>query len=107
MSQPEGEKGHVLVTPLWVFVVRIFQILVSLAILGLAADLAHDAYLDEEGLALAVVSRYQALSFRYFGDKFQTQARLTITSISLSSLGSSPCMPSLPSDSQRCISSIM
>ncbi|KAL7926271.1 hypothetical protein ACQKWADRAFT_282264 [Trichoderma austrokoningii] len=54
MQQPEGEQAHVLVTPLWVFVTRIFQILVSLAILGLAADLAHDAYLDEEGLALAV-----------------------------------------------------
>ncbi|EHK39739.1 uncharacterized protein TrAtP1_006745 [Trichoderma atroviride] len=54
MQQPEGEKAHVLVTPLWVFVTRIFQILISLAILGLAADLAHDAYLDEEGLALAV-----------------------------------------------------
>lgn len=71
MQQPEGEKAHVLVTPTWVFVARIFQILVSLAILGLAADLAHDAYLDEEGLALAVVSRFSSQSRHYLDGKFQ------------------------------------
>ncbi|GFP56828.1 hypothetical protein ACSS6W_004653 [Trichoderma asperelloides] len=54
MQQPQSEQDHVLVTPLWVFVSRVFQILVSVIILGLAADLAHGAYLDEEGLALAV-----------------------------------------------------
>ncbi|KAL7949629.1 G-protein coupled receptor protein [Trichoderma barbatum] len=54
MQQPETESGHVLVTPLWVFVCRIFQVLISLIILALAARLMHDAYLDEEGLALAI-----------------------------------------------------
>ncbi|KAL7939779.1 G-protein coupled receptor protein [Trichoderma chlorosporum] len=54
MQQPENESDHVLVSPLWVFVCRIFQILISLIILALAADLMHDAYLNEEGLALAV-----------------------------------------------------
>ena len=56
MQQPEGKPDHILVTPIWVFVVRIFQILISLVILALAARLMHDAYLDEEGLALAIVS---------------------------------------------------
>ncbi|KAL6863865.1 G-protein coupled receptor protein [Trichoderma novae-zelandiae] len=70
MQQPEKESGHVLVTPIWVFVVRIFQILISLVILALAARLMHDAYLDEEGLALAVaiitwiVTLYAILSER-------------------------------------------
>lgn len=56
MQQPENESGHVLVSPLWVFICRIFQVLISLVILALAARLMHDAYLDEEGLALAIVS---------------------------------------------------
>jgi hypothetical protein len=46
---------HVLKTPIWVLVVRGFQIFISLVIVGLAGRLMHDAYLDEEGLALAVV----------------------------------------------------
>ncbi|PKK52057.1 hypothetical protein CI102_2601 [Trichoderma harzianum] len=54
MQQPENESGHVLVSPLWVFICRIFQVLISLVILALAARLMHDAYLDEEGLALAI-----------------------------------------------------
>ncbi|KAL7790062.1 G-protein coupled receptor protein [Trichoderma ceciliae] len=54
MQQPENEGGHVLVSPLWVFICRIFQVLLSLIILALAARLMHDAYLDEEGLALAI-----------------------------------------------------
>lgn len=73
MQQPEGEKTHVLVTPLWVFVTRIFQILISVIILGLAADLAHDAYLDEEGLALAVVSRFSPQPPHYSDVKFQKE----------------------------------
>ncbi|KAL7908909.1 G-protein coupled receptor protein [Trichoderma velutinum] len=68
MQQPENESGHVLVSPLWVFICRIFQVLISLIILALAARLMHDAYLDEEGLALAIaiitwiVSLYAILS---------------------------------------------
>lgn len=54
MQQPERQSDHILVSPTWVFVVRIFQILISLVILALAARLMHDAYLDEEGLALAI-----------------------------------------------------
>lgn len=73
MQQPEGEKAHVLVAPLWVFVTRIFQILISVAILGLAADLAHDAYLDEEGLALAIVSRFSLQSPHYPDGQFQKE----------------------------------
>lgn len=81
MQQPESENGHVLVTPLWVFVTRIFQIIISIIILGMAADLAHDAYLDEEGLALAVVSQYSPLFPHYFNGKFQKEhVMLTINS---------------------------
>ncbi|KAM0264505.1 hypothetical protein ACHAQJ_000696 [Trichoderma viride] len=54
MQQPESGKDHILVSPLWVFICRIFQVLISLIILALAARLMHDAYLDEEGLALAI-----------------------------------------------------
>ncbi|RFU73627.1 g- coupled receptor [Trichoderma arundinaceum] len=54
MQQPQTENDHVLATPLWVFIVRIFQVLLALIILALAARLMHDAYLDEEGLALAI-----------------------------------------------------
>ncbi len=46
---------HVLSTPVWVFAVRLAQVLVSLIVLGLSADIAHDLYLDELGLAIAVV----------------------------------------------------
>ncbi|KAH6609468.1 hypothetical protein Trco_002814 [Trichoderma cornu-damae] len=54
MQQPENENDHVLASPLWVFICRIFQVLISLIIFALAARLIHDAYLDEEGLALAI-----------------------------------------------------
>lgn len=51
----EGSE-HVLKTPIWMTVIRGFQFLVSLIIVGLAGRLMHDAYLDEHGLALATVS---------------------------------------------------
>ncbi|POR37837.1 Uncharacterized protein TPAR_01970 [Tolypocladium paradoxum] len=47
-------SDHVLKTPIWVFAIRIAQVVLSLIILGLAADIAHDLYLDELGLAIAV-----------------------------------------------------
>lgn len=50
-----GDAGHVLKTPIWILVVRGFQFLFSLIIVGLVGTLIHDAYLDEEGLALAMV----------------------------------------------------
>ncbi|KAG9254844.1 G-protein coupled receptor protein [Emericellopsis atlantica] len=50
----DGAHAHVLKTPLWMLVIRGFQILISLIIVALAGRLMHDAYLDEEGLALAI-----------------------------------------------------
>ncbi|KPM42983.1 hypothetical protein AK830_g3573 [Neonectria ditissima] len=52
--QEKSAGDHVLKTPLWVVVVRGFQILISVIILGLCADLMHDAYIAEEGFSLAV-----------------------------------------------------
>lgn len=46
---------HVLKTPMWMMIIRGFQFLLSLIIVGLAGRLMHDAYLDEEGIALATV----------------------------------------------------
>ncbi|KND87289.1 hypothetical protein TOPH_08065 [Tolypocladium ophioglossoides CBS 100239] len=56
MEQTHNEvaSGHVLETPIWVFAIRIAQIVLSIIILGLAANIAHDLYLDELGLAIAV-----------------------------------------------------
>lgn len=54
-----NEKGatadHIIATPIWVLVVRVFQFLLALIILGLSGALIHQAYLDENGLALAIV----------------------------------------------------
>ncbi|KAG5938816.1 hypothetical protein E4U59_003569 [Claviceps monticola] len=50
-SRPSS--SHVLHTPIWVTVVRALQLLLSLAILGLAGRLMQDLYLDEFGLAVA------------------------------------------------------
>lgn len=47
---------HVLKTPIWIVVIRVFQFLISLIVTGLAGSLMHDAYLDEHGLAVATVS---------------------------------------------------
>ncbi|KAL2211391.1 hypothetical protein CC79DRAFT_1363695 [Sarocladium strictum] len=44
---------HVLKTPIWIVVIRVFQFLISLIVVGLAGSLMHDAYLDEHGLAVA------------------------------------------------------
>ncbi|KAF7544298.1 hypothetical protein G7Z17_g10073 [Cylindrodendrum hubeiense] len=51
-EKPAGD--HVLETPLWVTVLRGLQLLLSVIILGLCADLMHDAYLPEEGFSLAI-----------------------------------------------------
>jgi len=50
--QVEGSE-HVLKTPIWITVIRGFQFLISLIIVGLAGRMMHDAYMDEHGLALA------------------------------------------------------
>ncbi|KAK5992434.1 hypothetical protein PT974_05838 [Cladobotryum mycophilum] len=56
MQQPQEKPAddHILASPTWLLIVRILQSLLSLIILALAAALMHDAYLDEEGLALAI-----------------------------------------------------
>ncbi|KAK7393914.1 hypothetical protein QQX98_013300 [Neonectria punicea] len=51
-EKPAGD--HVLQTPVWVMVIRGFQILISIIILGLCASLMHDAYIAEEGFSLAI-----------------------------------------------------
>lgn len=48
--------SHVLQTPIWMLAIRIVQLLLSLIIVGMAGKLMHDAYLDECGLALAIVT---------------------------------------------------
>lgn len=53
--QEKSAADNVLQAPLWVTVVRGFQLLLSLIILGLCATLMHDAYLPEEGFSLAIV----------------------------------------------------
>lgn len=45
---------HVLQTPAWILVIRIFQVLISVGVLGLAARLIHEVSMDEVGLALAI-----------------------------------------------------
>ncbi|KAJ4266043.1 hypothetical protein NW762_004016 [Fusarium torreyae] len=56
MEQPQEkrEANHVLKTPLWIIIIRGFQFLVSLIIVGLCGRMMHDAYLDEQGLSLAI-----------------------------------------------------
>ena len=54
-EKPAGD--HVLQTPIWLVVIRGFQVFLSLIILALCGRLMHDAYLEEEGFSLAVVSR--------------------------------------------------
>lgn len=60
--QVEGSE-HVLKTPIWITVIRGFQFLISLIIVGLAGRMMHDAYMDEHGLALATVSSPLLVSF--------------------------------------------
>jgi hypothetical protein len=53
-EKPSG--NHILVSPLWLLIVRGFQFGLALVCLALAGSLISDAYLDEEGLNVAVVS---------------------------------------------------
>ncbi|KAG6002447.1 hypothetical protein E4U21_003090 [Claviceps maximensis] len=53
VSSEKTSSSHVLRTPVWLTVVRGFQVFLSLVILGLAGSLMHDLYLDEFGLAVA------------------------------------------------------
>ncbi|KAM0441303.1 hypothetical protein ACHAPT_000612 [Fusarium lateritium] len=72
MEQPvEKPRGdHVLHTPLWIMIIRGFQFLISLIIVGLCARLIHDAYLDEEGFSLAVsIITWLAVAYVSFTEK--------------------------------------
>ncbi|PHH86970.1 hypothetical protein CDD83_9473 [Cordyceps sp. RAO-2017] len=53
-QQHSGADGHVLRTPAWMLAIRIVQLLLSIIVLALAGSIAHDVYLDEVGLALAI-----------------------------------------------------
>jgi len=55
-TQEKVEGNHVLQTPLWIVIIRGFQFLISLIIVGLCGRLMHDATLDEEALSLAIVN---------------------------------------------------
>lgn len=63
MFSSDAEKGsvpdHVVATPIWMLAIRVAQFLLALIIVGLSGALMHDAYLDEEGLALAIVRTIQ------------------------------------------------
>lgn len=65
INEKTSGSDNILHTPVWVMVIRGFQLFLSLVILGLAGRLMHDAYLDEEGLALAIVSPLQAWPDQY------------------------------------------
>ncbi|RSL41582.1 hypothetical protein CEP53_012678 [Fusarium sp. AF-6] len=72
MEQPvEKPRGdHVLQTPLWIMIIRGFQFLISLIIVGLCARMIHDAYLDEEGFSLAVsILTWLAVAYVVFTEK--------------------------------------
>ncbi|RSM18751.1 hypothetical protein CDV31_002471 [Fusarium ambrosium] len=72
MEQPvEKPRGdHVLHTPLWIMIIRGFQFLISLIIVGLCARMIHDAYLDEEGFSLAVsILTWLAVAYVVFTEK--------------------------------------
>ncbi|KAM4068046.1 membrane-associating domain-containing protein [Hirsutella rhossiliensis] len=66
-QQHQGYQGHrdILSTPVWLLAIRIAQAVLSVVILGLAASVVHDAYLDELGLAIAI-SLITVLIVTYF-----------------------------------------
>ncbi|KAJ4012065.1 hypothetical protein NW752_004459 [Fusarium irregulare] len=53
-QQPQAEADHVLQTPLWIVIIRGFQFLVSLIIVGLCGWMIHDAGLPENSLCIAI-----------------------------------------------------
>ncbi|OBS20500.1 hypothetical protein FPOA_06868 [Fusarium poae] len=53
-QQPQTEGDHVLQTPLWIVIIRAFQFLVSLIIVGLCGWMIHDAGLPENSLCIAI-----------------------------------------------------
>ncbi|EEU48253.1 uncharacterized protein NECHADRAFT_75635 [Fusarium vanettenii 77-13-4] len=68
VEKPQGD--HVLHTPLWIMIIRGFQFLISLIIVGLCGRMIHDAYLDEEGFSLAVsILTWLAVAYVVFTEK--------------------------------------
>ncbi|RGP75162.1 g- coupled receptor [Fusarium longipes] len=53
-QQPQADSDHVLKTPVWILIIRIFQFLVSLVIVGLCGWMIHDAGLPENSLSIAI-----------------------------------------------------
>ncbi|KAF4445673.1 hypothetical protein F53441_10622 [Fusarium austroafricanum] len=72
MEQPQekGQGSHVLQTPVWIIIIRGFQFLFSLIIVGLCARLMHDATLPEEAFSLAVaIITWVVLVYSVFTEK--------------------------------------
>lgn len=55
-QQPQAKTEHILQTPLWIVIIRGFQFLFSLIIVGLCGWMIHDAGLPENSLCIAIVS---------------------------------------------------
>ncbi|PTD04950.1 hypothetical protein FCULG_00000240 [Fusarium culmorum] len=53
-QQPQAETDHILQTPLWIVIIRGFQFLFSLIIVGLCGWMIHDAGLPENSLCIAI-----------------------------------------------------
>ncbi|CAF3573051.1 unnamed protein product, partial [Fusarium graminearum] len=53
-QQPQAETEHILQTPLWIVIIRGFQFLFSLIIVGLCGWMIHDAGLPENSLCIAI-----------------------------------------------------
>lgn len=52
----------IIATPVWVFVVRIFQFILSLIVMGCAAWFIHGLYLSSLGFAVVCVSHDSAMN---------------------------------------------
>ncbi|CEF86877.1 hypothetical protein FGSG_04923 [Fusarium graminearum PH-1] len=53
-QQPQAKTEHILQTPLWIVIIRGFQFLFSLIIVGLCGWMIHDAGLPENSLCIAI-----------------------------------------------------
>lgn len=55
-SHHQHTPALVLRTPIWITLIRCLQFLLSLVVVGLAARVIHDVFIDELGLSVATVS---------------------------------------------------
>jgi hypothetical protein len=53
-----GPASPIVASPTWLLAIRGAQFVLAVIILGLSASAIHDAYIDEEGLSLAIVSPF-------------------------------------------------